>query len=176
MTPSPPLAHHDIAPTPPPTLAELVAKARHLKQPKTAQLEPHREELLRLRRAGDSVEVLAIALRGLGVDISPEALRLWLNRELGHTPVRRRKVRLRFDRHALDPSASIASHVARIAAAVPIAVVSAVAPHAERAPEPSGSVPVKPSSLILDGETPKQAMDRRLAAMKAARAEPGDTN
>ena len=176
MTPSPPLAHHDTAPTPPPTLAELAAKARHVKQPKTAQLEPHREELLRLRRAGDSVEVLAIALRGLGVDISPEALRLWLNRELGHKPVRRRKVRLRFDRHAVEPSASTASHVARISAAVPVAVVSAVAPHTERPPEPRGGVPVKPSSLILPGETPKQALDRRLAEMSAARAEQRDAN
>jgi len=176
MTPSLPPAHHDIAPTPPPTLAELVAKARHPKQPKTAQLEAHREELLRLRRAGDSVEVLAIALRGLGVDISPEALRLWLNRELGHKPVRRRKVRLRFDRHAVEPSASTASHVARIAAAVPVAVVSAVAPHTERPPEPRGGVPVKPSSLILPGETPKQALDRRLAEMSAARAEQRDAN
>ena len=176
MTPSLPLAHHDIAPTPPPTLAELVAKARHPKQPKTAQLEAHREELLRLRRDGDSVEVLAIALRGLGVDISPEALRLWLNRELGHKPVRRRKVRLRFDRHALDPCGSTASHVPRIAAAVPVAVVSAVAPHVERPPEPSGSLPVKPSSLILPGETPKQAMDRRIASMRAARTERGDAN
>lgn len=176
MTPSPPPAHHDIALTPPPTLAELVAKARHVKQPKTAQLEAHREELLRLRRAGDSVEVLAIALRGLGVEISAEALRLWLNRELGHKPVRRRKVRLRFHCHALDPSAPTASHVARIAAAVPVAVVSTVADQTARPPEPSGIVPLKPSSLILSGETPKQAMDRRLAAMSAARANRGDAN
>ena len=176
MTPSPPLVHHDIAPTPPPTLAELVAKARHLKQPKTAQLEPHREELLRLRRAGDSVEVLAIALRGLGVDISPEALRLWLNRELGHKPVRRRKVRLRFDRHALDPIAPLASHGARSAAALPTAVVSAVAHQTVPPPELCGGVPIKSSSLIRPGETPKQAMDRRLAAMSAARANRGDAN
>ena len=91
MTPSLPLAHHDIAPKPPPTLAELVAKARHPKQPKTAQLEAHREELLRLRRDGDSVEVLAIALRGLGVEISSEALRLWLNRQLPRRRTRRTK-------------------------------------------------------------------------------------
>jgi hypothetical protein len=37
-------------------------------------------------------------------------------------------------------------------------------------------VPVKPSSLILPGETPKQALDRRLAEMSAARAEQRDAN
>lgn len=136
----------------------------------------HRDELLRLRRAGDSVEVLAIALRGLGVDISAEALRLWLNRELGHKPVRRRKVRLRFDSHALDPSTSTASPVAQVAAAMPVAVASAVAAHTERVPESSGRMPIEPSSLILAGETPKQALDRRLAAMSAARAEQRDAN
>lgn len=176
MTPSPPLAHHDIAPTPPPTLAELVAKARHPKQPKTAQLEAHHEELLRLRRAGDSVEVLAIALRELGVDISPEALRLWLNRQLGHKPVRRRKVRLRFDRRTIEPSASLALQGARSGAALPTPVASAAADQTMRPPEPSGIVPLKPSSLILTGETPKQAMDRRLAAMSAVQAERRDGN
>lgn len=176
MTPSPPPAHHDIAPTPPPTLAELVAKARHPKQPKTAQLEAHREELLRLRRAGDSVEVLAIALRGLGVDISAEALRLWLNRELGHKPVRRRKVHVRFDRHQIDPNALTASNAARSGAELSETVVTAVAAQTERPPEPSVGVPVRRSSLILPGETPKQALDRRLAEMSAARAERGDAN
>jgi hypothetical protein len=69
----------------------LVATARHPKQPQTAQLEAHREDLLRLRRDGDSVEVLAIALRGLGVEISSEALRLWLNRQLPRRRTRRTK-------------------------------------------------------------------------------------
>ena len=91
MTPSLPPAHHDIAPAAPPTLAELAAKARHVRQPKTAQLDAHREELLRLRRDGDSVEVLATALRGLGVDISAEALRLWLNRQLPRKRMKRGK-------------------------------------------------------------------------------------
>ncbi len=176
MTPSQPPAHHDIAPPPPPTLAELVAKARHAKQPKTAQLESHREELLRLRRAGDSVEVLANALRGLGVDISPEALRLWLNRELGHKPVRRRKVRPRVERLAHDPCASTALYVARIATSVSVAGVSAVAPRMEPPPEPCDGMTVKPAPLIMPGESPKQAMDRRLAAMSAARGERRDAN
>jgi hypothetical protein len=119
MTTSLPHAHHEIAPGAPPTLAELVAKARHARQPKTAQLEPHREELLRLRRDGDSVEVLATALRGLGVEISAEALRLWLNRQLPRRKARRSKTARVLSIHepaAMPPPVEggpIAAHVAK---------------------------------------------------------------
>ncbi|MEY2878886.1 MAG: hypothetical protein RLZZ15_1266, partial [Verrucomicrobiota bacterium] len=119
MTTSLPHAHHEIAPGTQPTLAELVARARHTRQPKTAQLEPHREELLRLRRDGDSVEVLATALRGLGVEISAEALRLWLNRQLPRRKARRSKTARVLSIHepaAMPPPVEggpIAAHVAK---------------------------------------------------------------
>jgi hypothetical protein len=55
------------------------------------QLEPHRDELLRLRRAGESVAVLCTGLRGLGVEISDEALRQWLNRQLRRKTAKRER-------------------------------------------------------------------------------------
>ena len=161
MTPSLPLAHHDVAPTPPPTLAELVAKARHPRQPKTAQLEPHREELLRLRRDGDSVEVLAIALRGLGVEISAEALRLWLNRELGHQPARRRKAR---SKPTIVAPLALAPAVATTPVAAPTPAVSTGSALAVGSPaklSPANTPLERATSLIRAGETPLEAFARR---------------
>ena len=170
MTPSLPLAHHDIAPTPPPTLAELVAKARHAKQPKTAQLEAHREELLRLRRAGDSVEVLAIALSGLGVEISPEALRLWLNRELGHKPIRRRKVRFKptIVAPVVPAPAAAPTPVSAPTPASAAASALAVGPSTPRSP---ADTPLeRATSLIRAGETPMEAFARRKREREAEAA------
>jgi hypothetical protein len=170
MTPTPPPAHHDIAPTPPPTLAELVAKARHPKQPKTGQLEAHREELLRLRRAGDSVEVLALALRGLGVDISPEALRLWLNRELGSKPVRRHKVR--FKQTVVIPVA-LAPASATPPTPDPTPTVSAVSAPAVDSPtrRSSADTPLERATLFIRaGETPFEAFARRQREREAVAA------
>jgi len=70
-----------------------VAQARHPRNPATAQLEPQREELLRLRQTGESVECLARGLRLLGIEIGHETLRRWLRRERGQKPTRRRKTR-----------------------------------------------------------------------------------
>jgi hypothetical protein len=170
MTPTPPPAHHDIAPTPPPTLAELVAKVRHPKQPKTAQLEPHREELLRLRRDGDSVEVLAMALRGLGVEISPEALRLWLNRELGSKPVRRHKVR--YKQTVLVP-VTLAPTSATPSIPDPTPTVSAASAPAAGSLgrlSPENAPLERATSLIRAGETPFEAFARRQREREAAAA------
>jgi hypothetical protein len=103
---------------------------RRERLPKTAQLEPHREELLRLRRDGDSVEVLATALRGFGVEISCEALRLWLNRQLPRRNARRSKKARVPARHELAPvtppvqGGPIAANLATtlLALATPVAV------------------------------------------------------
>ena len=73
------------------TLADAVAQVRHPRNHATAQLVPHRDELLKLRAAGKSIETLALALHAFDVDIGKETLRRWLARELGHTP--KRKVR-----------------------------------------------------------------------------------
>ena len=147
-----------------------------MRQPKTAQLEPHREELMRLRRDGDSVEVIAVALRGLGVEISAEALRQWLNRELGHKTIRRRKVRLRIDPRGFDASSLGTAQAERTAPTLPATVTNADSANTQPLPEPTGCVPARPSSLILPGETPSQAMHRRLAALRASQPQVGGTN
>lgn len=171
MTPTPPPAHHDIAPTPPPTLAELVAKARHPKQPKTGQLEAHREELLRLRRDGDSVEVLAMALRGLGVDISPEALRLWLNRELGQKPIRRRKVRSKPSTLVIPVAGAPAVGTAPSQPVTPtVSAASATAVGSSGRLSPKNAPLERATSLIRAGETPFEAFARRQREREAAAA------
>ena len=138
-----------------------------MRQPKTALLEPHREELLRLRRDGDSVEVLATALRGLGVEISGEALRLWLNRELGRKPIKRRTVRQRFERCGSETRSLGAACVDSSGAVVPVSGSALDSGRTEIPPESKASAADRPSSLILPGETPGQAMRRRLAALDA---------
>jgi hypothetical protein len=75
----------------PTTLAQAVAQARHPRNHATAQLEPHREELLRLAQAGDSAETLAAGLGLIGIKLGRETMRRWLQRELGH---KRRKTKV----------------------------------------------------------------------------------
>lgn len=79
------------SPRSPKTLAQAVAQLRQPRNPATARLLPHRDELLRLRRAGESVETLAAGLRLIGVEIGRETLRRWIQRELKRKPIRRRK-------------------------------------------------------------------------------------
>lgn len=81
--------HSPLTPLPPTTLAQAVAQARHPRNHATAQLEPHREELLRLAQAGDSAETLATGLGMLGIKIGRETMRRWLARETGAKPKRR---------------------------------------------------------------------------------------
>jgi len=78
----------------PTTLAQAVAQVRHPRNHATAQLEPHREELLRLAQAGDSAESLAAGLGLIGIKIGRETLRRWLRRELGPKGSRRRKAKI----------------------------------------------------------------------------------
>ena len=74
-----------------PLASDAVAQVRHPRNHATAQLAPHRDELLKLRAAGESIEALALALRAFDVAIGKETLRRWLARELGHKPTRRKK-------------------------------------------------------------------------------------
>ena len=64
----------------PRTLADAVVQVRHPRNRATAQLAPHRDELLRLRQTGESIETLALALRAFDVPIGKETLRRWLAR------------------------------------------------------------------------------------------------
>ena len=153
----------------PPTLAELVAQSRWPKNPKALSLEPHREELLRLRRAGESVAAICAGLRGLGTEISDEALRLWLNRQLGLKPMKRRKRRVKpvaSDRTMESPGVG---GIETPGQSVPVpdagaAGVSETRLSAAHTPVPQGT------SLIRPGETPWAAMQRRLAALGAEQA------
>jgi len=83
--------HSSLTTARPTTLAQAVAQARHPRNRATAQLEPHRQELLQLAEAGDSPETLAHGLRLLGIEIGRETMRRWLNRELGRKPAKRRR-------------------------------------------------------------------------------------
>jgi hypothetical protein len=91
MTPQQPPIRSLFATGSPPTLAQAVAEWAYPRNRATAQLTAHRDELLRLRRDGASVESLVGGLRRLGVQIGSETLRVWLNRELGIKQRRPRK-------------------------------------------------------------------------------------
>jgi hypothetical protein len=123
----------------------LAARARHPRQPKTAQLEPHREELLRLRSDGDSVEVLAIALRGLGVEISAEALRLWLNR---HLPRKRAK-------HAKTPRALVSQEPLPVPSQIGSVVIALNVAAAANEAASSAAVPVTPPAGAAAAAAPR---------------------
>lgn len=85
--------HSPLPPIRPSSLAEAVDRARWPRNRATAHLEPHREELLRLRHAGESVGSLVGGLRLIGIEIGHETMRRWLSRELGQKPPRRKKAR-----------------------------------------------------------------------------------
>ncbi|HEX7632359.1 MAG TPA: hypothetical protein VF388_09515 [Lacunisphaera sp.] len=85
--------HSPLTPAPPTTLAQAVAQARHPRNHATAQLEPHRDELLRLAQAGESAETLAHGLAIIGIKIGRETMRRWLQRERGLTPKRKARRR-----------------------------------------------------------------------------------
>jgi len=84
-------AYNSTTPPSSPTLAEAVARARWPRNRATVRLEAQRDELLRLRQAGESIGSLVGGLRALGIEIGHETLRRWLNRELGTKPARRRR-------------------------------------------------------------------------------------
>ncbi len=152
-----------------PTLAELVAQGRWPRNPKALSLEPHREELLRLRRDGESVAAICSGLRRMGVEISDEALRLWLNRELGHKPVKRRKRRVKpvgADRTMASPDVGGMETRGR---SVPISETTVAGVSESRLSVADTPVSLG-TSLIRPGETPLQALHRRLAALDPGKA------
>jgi len=101
------LPNHSPLTTPrPTTLAEAVAQSRYPRNRATVKLAPHRDELLRLRQAGESVETLAAGLRLMEIEIGRETLRRWLDRELGRVPARRKR---RAAKPTTDQPAMVAS-------------------------------------------------------------------
>jgi hypothetical protein len=127
--------HSPLTPPRPTTLAQAVAQARHPRNHATAQLEPQRGELLRLRQTGESVESLTRGLRLLGIEIGHETLRRWLRHERGKTPTRRRKSRSTADGSSAGtpPEGSVAQE----ASDQPAILVSKNAPAATPAKTPT---------------------------------------
>ena len=62
-------------------LAALIAEAKSGKTRKSDMLEPYRAILMKERKAGTSVRIMAESLRVLGVTVSEESLRLWFVRQ-----------------------------------------------------------------------------------------------
>jgi hypothetical protein len=120
--------------------------------------------------------VLAIALRGLGVGISAEALRLWLNRELGHKPVRRRRARMQITKRGAGATSPANALPERTATALPAAPTAAEGATTELPPKLTNRGSDRPSALILPGETPLQAFERRLAALGQTQARASGVN
>jgi hypothetical protein len=163
----------------PTTLAQAVAQARHPRNHATAQLEAHREELLRLSAAGESAESLVGGLRLIGIEIGRETMRRWLQRELGRRPAKRRRKTAKGSR----TSASATS----ISPVAPLPEVAALAPRerpadslatpttatAPRSASVHGgaNVPVlEGTRFIRPGETPLEAWNRRQAERMAREA------
>jgi hypothetical protein len=166
-------AHSHLTPASPPTLAEAVARARWPRDRAVAQLAPHREELLRLRQTGASVGSLVGGLHLIGIAIGHETLRLWLNRELKHTPPRRKKAR----RLPVDsapavevPSGGMTARRSDESIIASSGTMPAIAAAALPPTEPEKTAPVRRSSLTLPGETPYEALRRRLAVLDAQKA------
>jgi hypothetical protein len=150
------------------TLAEAVERVRWPRNRATAKLAPHREELIRLRQEGMSVGALMGGLRELGVEIGHETLRLWLRREAGHAPAKRRKGK---GRHAA--LVKLQAPVLLPAGGESKADLPKAAPTTKPALEAfGGNIPVPEGTrFIRSGETPMQALQRRIADRRAREAE-----
>jgi hypothetical protein len=158
----------------PTALAQAVAQARHPRNRATAQLESHREELLRLAEAGDSAETLAIGLGLIGIKIGRETMRRWLQRELGRRPAKRSKRQKPVRGSRIGAISTPASPVAASSVLTPAAPMERVTdsrkpPVIPTTPHPGparggADVPVPEGTrFIRPGETPLQALPRRLA-------------
>jgi hypothetical protein len=128
---------------------------------------------LRLRQTGASVGSLVGGLRLIGIAIGHETLRLWLNRELKHTPPRRKKAR----RLPVDsaptvevPSGGMTARRSDESTIVSSGTMLVKAANASCPTEPEKTAPVRQSSLTLPGETPYEALRRRLAVLDAQKA------
>ena len=148
----------------PTTLTQAVAQARHPRNHATAQLESHREELLRLRQAGESAESLVGGLRLMGIEIGRETMRRWLQQQLGTKPRKRRKGAGK----PLDAATPLIIAATEVPTGPPTTTPAPVSPRpltirgGAHEPVPEGT------TFILPGETPYEALLRRTAAGRAA--------
>jgi hypothetical protein len=129
--------------------------------------------LLRLNQAGDSAESLVGGLRLLGIHIGRETMRRWLQRELGQKPTRRKRSRRLPVGFAPTMKVPFDEKTARRAAEniiPPSSTRSAVAADASPPTELEQAAPERRSSLTLPGETPYEALRRRLAVLDAQKA------
>lgn len=160
--------HSPLSTTRPTTLSQAVAQARHPRNHATAQLEPHREELLRLAQAGESAESLVGGLRLIGIEIGRETMRQWLQRELGRRPAKRSRRQKPVRGSRIGVISTPMSPVAAGPVLAPVAPVNLVAaspapPAAPTTPHPGprfggANDPVpKGTRFIRLGETPLEA-------------------
>jgi len=158
--------HSPFATARPTTLTQAVAQARHPRNHATAQLEPHREELLRLRQAGESAESLVGGLRLLGIEIGRETMRRWLQEQLSTRPRKRRKGAGK----PLEAATPLGIAPTEVPTGLPTSTPAPVSPRSltivggAHEPVPEGT------TFILPGETPYEALQRRTAARRAADA------
>ncbi len=171
--------HSSVATARPTTLTQAVAQARHPRNHATAHLDPHREELLQLAEAGDSAETLAIGLGLIGIKIGRETMRRWLQRELGRRPAKRSKRQKPVRGSRIGAISTPASPVAARSVLTPAAPTARVTdsaklpiipPTPHPGPARSGAdVPVPEGTrFIRPGETPLQALHRRVAERRAS--------
>lgn len=166
--------HSLLATARPTTLTQAVAQARHPRNRATAQLEPHREELLRLAQAGESAESLVGGLRLIGIEIGRETIRRWLQRELGRRPAKRsrRQKPVRGSRIGAISTPTNPAAAGPVLAPVPtgervadtpVSPETRTAPHS--GPRPGGANDPVPhgTRFIRPGETPLEAWGRRQA-------------
>lgn len=159
--------HSPLATPRPTTLSQAVAQARHPRNRATAQLEPHREELLRLAQAGESAETLATGLRLIGIKIGRETMRRWLQRELGRPSAKRRRGK---GRRAAKVNPSGRPTLA--ACDRSRAELTKESPAARSDPGLGGGGVTGPqaSGLIEPGGIPMQALQRRVAELQTREA------
>lgn len=154
----------------PATLTEAVAQARWPRNRATHWLATHREELLQLRQSGESVGSLVGGLSAMGIEIGHETLRLWLNRELGHKPAKRRRSRRRTN-PAL-PNTNLTDETSKAADTAKTAVMEKT--NAGELPQVPPDQPavtrIEDIPYRLPGETPMESFRRRLATRETLRA------
>lgn len=166
--------HSPLATTRPTTLSQAVAQARHPRNHATAQLEPHREELLRLAQAGESAESLVGGLWLIGIEIGRETMRRWLQRELGRRPAKRSRRQKPVRGSRIGAISTPTNPVAAGPVLAPVAPADRVAaspasPAATPTPHPGparggANDPVPQGTrFIRPGETPLEAWRRRQA-------------
>ena len=171
--------HSPLATARPTTLSQAVAQARHPRNHATAQLEPHREELLRLAQAGESAESLVGGLRLIGIEIGRETMRRWLQRELGRRPAKRSKRQKPVRGSRIGAISTPTNPIAARPVLAPVAPESRVAaspaspvapptPHPGPAQRGANDPEPKGTRFIRPGETPLEAWRRRQAETGAA--------